>query len=113
MVRNLRYCQDPIKKHKRKIIKHLRKVTDNLAEKCEGRMKKDSLLCVNCWEILMKNPTIITTSTKATQKQSSQLGQSSEDVGKESGFLIRDQPSTSIGPVLALLDQTPVKKSKY
>ena len=49
MVRDLKYCQDPFQKHKKRITTNLRKVTDSLAEKCDGKLKKRlNVVCELC-----------------------------------------------------------------
>lgn len=58
MVRNLQYCQDPRKKHRKKITKKLRKVTDNIIEKCPQKLIKGSLLCSNCWAMILKTSNV-------------------------------------------------------
>ena len=116
MVRHLKYCQDPTKKHKKRITTNLRKVNDTFVEKCAGKVKKDSLLCVNLWKLIMKNPTILSATEKTDSESSSVSGLSNisavEDQDSEHS-LMEENPSSSVEPVLALLDQTPVKKSKY
>jgi len=51
MVRCPKFCVDPLKIHKRKIEKYLRKVPSDLLAKCGDtviKLNKDFLLCVNC-----------------------------------------------------------------
>ena len=56
MVRHLKYCQDPIKKHKKRITINLRKVTDTLAEKCDGRLKKRLIVVCELLENYNEKP---------------------------------------------------------
>jgi hypothetical protein len=107
------YCQDPIKKHKKRISKNLRKVTDLFVEKCNGKLRKGSLLCVNCWTMILKNPSVI--SPINSSKDNSDL---SEDIESSSTVSMEvDSEHNSFDddatPVLQLLNQTPIKKSEY
>lgn len=117
MVRNLKYCQDPIKKHKKRITTNLRKVSEIMVERFSGKLKKGSLLCMNCCTMFMKNPSklnieacaepineeieLICESNNASPTKLCQL--SSDD---ESGAAVQ------IATILPLLKQTPIKKRK-
>lgn len=120
MVRDLKYCQDPFQKHKKRITTNLRKVTYSLAEKCDGKLKKDSMLCVNCVKIITKNPTVSALENKSEQGSSeshaselSNISSNEDDREDSTDRFTAENPSTSVDPVLSLLDQTPIKKSKY
>lgn len=122
MVRDLKYCQDPFQKHKKRITTNLRKVTDSLAEKCDGKLKKDSMLCVNCVKIITKNPTVLSALENKSEQGSSEshaselsnISSNEDDREKDSpDRFTAENPSTSVDPVLSLLNQTPIKKSKY
>jgi hypothetical protein len=116
MVYHLEYCQDPIKKHKKRITKNLRKVTDLIVQKCDGKLIKGSLLCVNCWTMILQTPSVIST-IESSSENSDQVddNQSNSSASKE----VLDSENNSFedadltNPVLQLLDQTPVKKSEY
>lgn len=121
MVRDLKYCQDPFQKHKKRITTNLRKVTDSLAEKCDGKLKKDSMLCVNCVKIITKNPTVLSALENKSEQGSSEshaselsnISSNEDDREDSTDRFTAENPSTSVDPVLSLLDQTPIKKSKY
>lgn len=116
MVRHLEYCQDPINKHKKRITKDLRKVTDSLVQKFDGKLIKGSLLCGNCWKMILKTPSVIST-IESSSDNSDQLddneSKSSAVPMKVHDSEIRFEDADLTNPILHLLDQTPVKKSEY
>lgn len=120
MVRHLEYCQDPINKHKKRISKNLRKVTDVIVQKCDGKLIKGSLLCVNCWTMIMQTPSVIST-IESSSGNSDQLDDNESDNESNSSASREGLDSENktfedadlANPVLQLLDQTPVKKSEY
>lgn len=54
------YCCDPLKKHKRKIIKNLRPLQNKVViNESLGQLNETSLLCVNCIKMINEQPTIL------------------------------------------------------
>ena len=53
-----KYCQDPLKKYKRQIkyTNQLWTVTQNLSKLVKGKLEVGSLLCINCFKSIKKDP---------------------------------------------------------
>ena len=80
------------------------------------------MLCVNWVKIITKKTTVLSALENKSEQGSSEshaselsdISSNEDDREKDSPDRITaENPSTSVDPVLSLLDQTPIKKSKY
>lgn len=121
MERIRKFCADPQKNHKKKIYSHVRKVTSSLLAKCDGtniELKKDSYLCVNCLKTITKKLDTSKEKLQSRPKVDIIVGDESNDGDNDKSsndICVADQLEASIKmeKVLPLLEQTPIKKSKY
>ena len=51
-----KYCHDPRGKHKKRIFKGVRNVTENISSLVKGKLNVNSLLCTNCINDMNKDP---------------------------------------------------------
>ena len=78
------------------------------------------MLCVNCVKIITKNPTVLSAlenkseqgSSESHDSELSNISSNYEDDREEDSpdRFTAENPSTSVDPVLSLLNQTPIKK---
>ena len=55
----VKYCDDPLKRHDKKISKGLRTISGPLYNLCQGRLNKNTTLCCTCRKTISDNPSII------------------------------------------------------
>ena len=100
----VKYCDDPLKRHKFRINKNLRTISDNLYEKLGGKLSKETLLCNNCRTKLANNPKSL--DIILSESESTASIRTVESVGFEDGG------HSEIDDVLNTLDVSPIKSRK-
>lgn len=105
-----KFCVDPLKNHKKKISKDIRKISNELFVASKNLLKEDTLLCRNCRSLITKDPNILRREMQATESEASA---SSHDEKSTSSNEDSDQDKINIDSILKDLGVSPIKKRKY
>ena len=102
------YCDDPLKKHKTKVSKNFRIISDKLHDKLNRKLSRTTRLCNNCRITLEKNPEFL--ETPLSESEESVASASSTKTTGSVGF--QDGRDSDINEILTTLDVSPIKKRK-
>jgi len=114
MVRNPKFCVDPLQIHKRKIKVNLQKVSQTLAEKFPGTLTEGHMVCKNCLQKIYTDHSVLNKRIESPEDTNSDTcstdvaADTSSSRTSEAGCLA----SANVSRVLPLLEQTPVRRSK-
>lgn len=100
----VKYCDDPLQKHKKKISKGLKPISDKLFKLCNGKLKKNCILCDGCRKTISLAPTKLDDMSESSDTEI-ELSSVSSSPTKASG-------SGAISSVFRSLDLTPPSKRK-
>ena len=110
-----KYCHDPRGKHKKRIFKGVRNVTENISSLVKGKLNVNSLLCTNCINDINKDPESFLSQIICPTS----LNESSEDISSTSSICtsstdadIPEIRKLNAENILAFSGVSPVKTSK-
>ena len=98
------YCDDPLKKHKKKVSNNLRTISKEVHKVFNGILPKTTVLCNNCRTTLSKNPSLL--EELLTAQSESEASSTADSTG------FQDGGDFEIDGVLKALDVSPIKKRK-
>lgn len=121
---NSKFCCDPLKKHMKRIFKHLRPiVNEDMIRRSYGLLKVDSLLCVNCIKLITKEPEILKQMSTMETVEGSTSDSTNSSISNPEPMCMtpsKNQESTHVfnkdilhSAILPYLDESPIKTSKY
>lgn len=105
-------CSDPLQRHKTKVTKTVRRISNKLFMACNNTLAEDTMLCDNCRKKIANNPDILKELQldECSSMQTHSPAESSSSIAQPSSS---SDENEDISIILKELDVTPIKKRKY
>lgn len=106
-------CNDPLRKHKKKIYTNLRKISNHLYEMCNNKLDKETYLCSNCRKMILRDPSCLDEIYEDLHRSFESIPEDVTSTASNSNSSSEYDDPLNMPMILKELNVTPLKTRKY